>query len=352
MRNKLFPIAIFLVFSVLFLFILVTAKHEPKVIGWIPYWDQTNASQSFKQNVSKIDYISVFWYRIDENGKLGTYKGVAQDKSIIEFAHKNNVKVLALVANLSETGDGSWDFKRVDRVISTKEARRKHINELIELVEKNDFDGIDIDYESLRSSQKENFTEFIEELAGQLHVRNKLLGVAIHPKTSEDNPLENNGSGAQDLRRIGRYADQLYFMTYLEHGAFSEPGPIGSLSWMEQVIAYGLTQVPRQKAYLGIGLMGAEWSKEDGGAFIASDSEMAFLDVLSIAQKYNLTPIWDDKSKTPYLQFPTNGQNNIVWFENAESIKLRVNLARKLRVGGIAFWRLGEEDERIWEFFK
>ena len=178
------------------------------------------------------------------------------------------------------------------------------------------------------------------------------MGVAIHPKTSEDNPLEDNGSHAQDLRKIGRHADQLYFMTYLEHGAFSEPGPIGSLSWMEQVIGYGLTQVPRQKAYLGIGLMGAQWTRQNGGTFIASDSEMAFLEVLSTARKYNLTPIWDNKSKTPYLEFTANGADNIVWFENAESIKLRVNLAEKLRVGGVAFWRLGGEDERIWEFLK
>lgn len=352
MKNKIFPIAIFVGLLVLFLFLMATAKHEPKVIGWIPYWDQANAWQSFKKNVSKIDYVSVFWYRIDENGNLGSYKGAVEDKSIIEFAHKNGVLALALVANLNETGDGTWDFQRVDKVISTKQARSKHIKDLIDLVEKNNFDGIDIDYESLKTSQKEDFAQFIKELSKELHLRNKLLGVAIHPKTSEDNPLEDNGSQAQDLRKIARYADQLYFMTYLEHGAFSEPGPIGSLSWMEQVIGYGLTQVPRQKAYLGIGLMGAEWTKENGGAFTALDSEMAFLDVLSIARENNLTPIWDDKSKTPYLEFQTDGTENIIWFENAESIKLRINLAKKLKVGGVAFWRLGGEDERIWEFLK
>lgn len=346
------PIAIFMALFVFFLFLMLITKHEPRVIGWIPYWEQASAVESFKKNVSKMDYISVFWYRIDENGNLGSYKGAVEDRSIIDFAHKNGVLVLALVANLSETGDGSWDYQRVDNVISTKEARSKHIKDLVELVEKNGFDGIDIDYESLRNSQKEDFAQFIKELSEQLHLRNKILGVAIHPKTSEDNPLEDNGSQAQDLRKIARHADQLYFMTYLEHGAFGQPGPIGSLNWMDQVIRYGLTQVPYQKAYLGIGLMGAAWTKENGGTFVASDSEMAFLDVLSIAKTHNLTPIWDDKSKTPYLEFQTNGAENIIWFENAESIKPRLNLAEKYRVGGVAFWRLGGEDERIWKFLK
>src|SRR3990172_10684553 len=162
MKNKIIPTLLITILLVFLLF-MVSAKYEPKVIGWIPYWDQTNASQSFKKNVSKIDYVSVFWYRIDENGKLGTYKGVAEDKSIIDFAHKNNVNVLALVANLSETGDSSWDYQRVNKVISTKESRKKHIAELIKLVEKHGFDGIDIDYEALRNYQRDYFTQFIKE---------------------------------------------------------------------------------------------------------------------------------------------------------------------------------------------
>lgn len=351
MSKKIFFIVLILILSALIAFTEIAQK-PLKTIGWIPYWDQNAATQSFRENVDKIDYVSLFWYRIDKNGNLGAYEGVVEDKSIIEFAHSKNVKVLALIANLDESGDGTWDHKRVDNVIKTKEAREKHINELIDLVEKNNFDGIDIDYESLESYQRDDFSLFIEELSKELHKKDKILGVAIHPKTSENNPKEDNGSRAQDLRKIGKHADQLYFMTYLEHGAFSQPGPIGSLSWMEEVIEYGIYKVPRQKAYLGMGLMGAQWTKNPDETFKATESEMSFLDVLSKVNIYKLTPIWDEKSKTPYLTFNENGNENIIWFENAESIKLRVGLAKKYGVGGVALWRLGEEDERIWEYLK
>ena len=351
MNKKIFFIIFILTFTILIALIQATTK-PLKAIGWIPYWDQTVATQSFKQNVNELDYISLFWYRIDENGNLGIYKDAVEDKSIIEFAHSKNVKVLALVANLSESGDGTWDHASVDKVISTKDARKKQIKELVDLVEKNNFDGIDIDYEALKSYQKDDFSSFIEELSKELHKRDKILGVAIHPKTSEDNPNEDNGSHAQDLRKIGRHADQLYFMTYLEHGAFSEPGPIGSLSWMEQILKYGINKVPRQKTYLGIGLMGAQWSKNPDGTHTPSESEMSFLDVLSKANIYNLTPIWDEASKTPYLTFNESGKENVIWFENAESIRLRISLAKKHGVGGVALWRLGGEDERIWEYLK
>lgn len=350
MKQKINFLLILIMSTLIIYAIAGLTKQESKVIGWIPYWDQKLATQSFKQNANKIDYISLFWYRLDENGNLELYNNVVEDKSIIDFAKKKNVKVLALVANLSDDGSSIWDYKRVDKVIFTKESRKKHIDELIKLVEKNNFDGIDIDYEALKSSQRENFSLFIEDLSKELHKKNKILGVAIHPKTSDGNPHEANGSQAQDLKKIGRHADQLYFMTYLEHGAFSDPGPIGSLPWMRQVLEFGMSQVPKQKVYLGIGLMGAHWIKEND-EFKGQDNELPFLEIVKVANQHNITPIWDDVSKTPYLKFQTDSKDNIVWFENAESIKLRVDLAKDRGIGGVAFWRLGGEDERIWRLF-
>src|SRR3990167_9511888 len=75
---------------------------KPKVIGWIPYWDQQKAFKSFSQNVSLFDFISVFWFRIDTNGDLTKYKTAVIDRSIIDYAHKNGVKALAVVANLPD----------------------------------------------------------------------------------------------------------------------------------------------------------------------------------------------------------------------------------------------------------
>ncbi len=325
-------------------------KGKNEVMGWIPYWDQETAFQSFKKNVKEINYISVFWYRLDENGNVGLYSKAKENKSIIRYAKDNNVKVIALVANLSESNQNIWDYKRVDKAISDKEKRGNHIAQIVNLVEKNNFDGVDIDYESLKSQQKNDFSQFIKELSTELHKRNKILGVAVYPKTSKTNPYDANGAGAQDLKKIGKYADQLYFMTYLEHGSFSEPGPIGSLNSTNQAIKYGISQLPRSKIFIGIGLIGSRWVKENG-QYKGADDELTFSQIVSISQNQKAEPIWDEDSKTPYINFWSNGNENIIWFENAESIKLRVELAKNLGVGGVSFWRLGNEDERIWRLF-
>lgn len=318
------------------------------VIGWIPYWDQENAVNSFKKHVGAFNYISVFWYKLNKDGKITTYDGVNEDTSIITYAHDNNVKVLALLANLQEdSGTENWDTNVVDSVISSFWTRKQHINDILRLTEQKNFDGIVIDYEALPSSERIKFSRFIEQLAYELHKRNKILGVAIHPKTSEDNPEEDNGSHAQDLMRISNAADQLYFMTYLENGTFSQPGPLGSPVWIENVMLYALTdgQVDPQKAFVGIGLTGAEWKKEKDGSYSGKRDDITYEDVYNLVEQKGIEPKWDDTSQTPYIEY----DDRVLWFENAYSFSERLLLAKNLGVRGIALWRLGKEDDQIWD---
>jgi len=78
---------------------------ELKIFGSIPYWDQDKAVQVFKAHPGKFDIISLFWYRLDEQGNIVKYTDAREDLSIIDFARRNNVKVLALIANLPEEGE-------------------------------------------------------------------------------------------------------------------------------------------------------------------------------------------------------------------------------------------------------
>jgi spore germination protein len=316
-----------------------------KVLGWIPFWDQEKASASFLANADKFNFISVFWYELDKNGRIQPYDASKIDKTLIAKAHAKNVKVLALIANLSE-GD-NWDSQRVNKVISSEKARSQHIQKLVALTEENNFDGIDIDYEALRSYQKDDFSLFIDELAYALHKKGKVLGVAIHPKTAEDKPEEDNGSHAQDLARISDAADQLYFMTYLENGISSQPGPLATPDWIVSIINYALGpgKVDPRKAYLGIGLTGAEWKKNMHDGYKGSRDDITFDEIYAHVQKAGLHVKWQDES--PYVEDKTG----VIWFENSISTAERLKLAQALGVRGVAFWRLGGEDGAMWQWF-
>lgn len=315
-----------------------------KNLGWIPYWNQSKAFSTLKKNVGIFDYVGVFWYLMRRDGSLTKYPFAFEDPAIINFAKSNDIKILAVVANLpSEDEGGDWDPSRVTEIISNSESRKQHIADLIALAQKKNFDGINIDYEALPADQKANFTAFIKELSAALHKKGKILGVSLHPKISEGDPEYSNGSEAQDWVQLSKYADQLYIMSYDEHWETSPPGPIASAPWFTSVMIYAKQLIPAKKLFAGVPLDGYNW----GGSGKARG--VTYSNVKNLISKYKPKVIFDQISKTPHFSYREGGVSHEVWYENVDSFKAKLNVLNNLGLSNLSFWPLGGEDTRIWK---
>jgi len=317
---------------------------SPSVFVSIPYWDQKAAYESFRENINTIDYISLFWYNLSPEGSIEKYTYATEDTAIIDFAHEHGVKVFALIANLPEEDGSDWDFGRVNVVIEESVARKKHINDIIALVDKHDFDGINIDYEVLRNKQRDNFTLFIEELGSALRARGKLLMVAVESRDSES----DNAYG-KDWYALSRSADMLAIMSYNEHWNESEPGPISSIDWFYKVYAFAEEKgVPKEKIYAGIPTYAYDWKESQKG----SARELEYEDVLKIMYAHGASPIFDGADGSPFITYEDRGESHIVWYENAESFEKKFQAVKNLGLGGIAIWRIGREDTDMWKILE
>lgn len=312
-------------------------KKEPLIVkGSIPYWDQDNAFESFQKNVQAFDYINLFWYFLTNDGMIQKYAYANEDKNIIDFAHANNVKVMAVITNLPETEGATWDSKRVERVINNRVKREKHISDILTKLELLNFDGVNIDYEEVDPSQKDNFSLFIKELADALHKKRKRIAVSLHPDINT----------FQDWQALAEYSDQLSIMAYNEHWDESNAGPIASYNWVKKIIEY--TQklnLRSEKLFLGIPLYGYDWNKDDN----SKAKGLTFSDVTLLIKDFDAKEKWDNNSRSPYFFYQDeNGDRHEVWFENAKSFKEKIQLAKQAGFKGITFWRLGGEDPEIW----
>lgn len=318
-------------------------SNSREVLGWIPFWDQQRAYQSFSNNADVFTHISLFWYLVRSDGSVKKYIYANEDKTIINFAHSKGVKVLALVANLPDEDEGGdWDASRVEKVIGSASARKKHVADLVSLVNKYGFDGINIDYEALEEFQKESFTLFIKDLSEQMHSRGKVVAVALHPKKREGDPNYSNGSQAQDWGKLGKYADQLHIMNYEEHWETSPPGPTASVPWVESILSYAKKLIPNGKIFAGVPLYGYDWdgsSKAEG---------VTFTQVQSLVKKYNPKIVWDSRAKTNYFSYRDDSTSHTVWYEDNRSVSAKLNLFNNMGLNNTAFWRLGGEDPRVW----
>jgi spore germination protein len=313
------------------------------VLGSIPYWDQARAFNMFQKHVDDTDALSLFWYRLDENGNIGKYQYASEDMSIVRFAQEKGVKVLALIANLPD--DGNWDSSRVQKVIGTEEARRAHIASIMELVASKGYDGINIDYEFLEDSQTEDYTAFVNELADVLHSQGKILVVAIH---AQQQGTETRG---QDIPLLTG-ADYLGYMTYDQHYETSDPGANAEIGWMRSVLEYAQSQgVPMKKILLGIPLDGYDWANDHGEWHEANGVD--YQSALTLAKAKNVPLQYDAQVEAPYFMYTDgSGVEHQVWFDDARSFKPKYKLAKEFGVGGLLPWKFGAEDERIYDILE
>ena len=245
------------------------------------------------------------------------------------------------------------------------------VKTITDLVMKNNFDGIDLDYEGFAfvdgntswSKTAPRWVAFIKELSSSLHANKKLLSVST--PYLYDPKEKQKGYYVYAWADIASSIDRLRIMTY--DYSVAKPGPMGPLSWTEKTILYALSVMSASKIYVGLPGYGRDWitsvngkcptSAPPGliGGAKASTFKMNY--AAAKAEIDKAVPTFDEKFSEvtynytqSYNGLSTTGAstactvNRTVWYQNARSYADRMALVAKYRLGGAAIWTLGMEE--------
>jgi chitinase len=107
---------------------------------------------------------------------------LANMRTMVQNAHKHGTKMMLAVGGWYHIEGGeSYDYFK--EAISNATARTKLINELIGMAERENLDGIDIDFEHPRSQEDaQNLATFTKILSEKLHSNGKELSIAVNSK--------------------------------------------------------------------------------------------------------------------------------------------------------------------------
>lgn len=283
-----------------------------------------------------LDSMAAFLHPVDANGRLS---GKAS-KRAVEAARSAGVRTLALVHNLTASG---FDAKRAHALLQNTNSRAKAIADILDILEEGGYDGVNIDLENVYASDRSKLTAFMTEVAEKLKPRGYLVTISVPAKTADHAGAE--WVGAFDYYALGRVCDRVMLMTYDEHSQTSGPGPIASYNWVEKVVRYAITQMPRAKILLGIPAYGYDWNLQTGRV-----AAVPYRQVMNRAKSLSIDPSWDAAARSPHFKYvDTSGARHEVWFESSESIKPKLDLVTKYGLGGVAIWRLGYEDDAYWQ---
>jgi len=300
------------------------------VTVYMPWWDQDRAFETIKQNKGKVKYIKAFWYEAKKDGSIKKYTGAENDE-IEEFAKQNSIGFIPVINN-------DFSAETAKELVSNSEVSAKHLDNLVDMVQENEFDGLEIDYEGLDAEDGANFSVFITNLSSRLHQNNKVLHIAVHAKTSDEGTWD--GPKAQDWNVIGEAVDQVNVMAYDYSWATSEAGNIAPLGWIEEVLDYAITKLPKEKISLGINFYGYDWVKEAG-------QDVLYEDILELISEHKPTISTTDEFEKTFL-YTKDDENHTVYFADSETVTKRLELVSKHDLGGISIWRVGGEDPAIW----
>ncbi|MDF2544476.1 MAG: Chitinase family protein [Herbinix sp.] len=305
------------------------------VMGFATYYYSGDSSSynSIVANTSMLDTIATHTFITDGSGNIS---GLVPSNQIT-YANNNGIQTLAMFSN-------NFDGAIAHTLLTNPTNRQALIYNIVSAIKQYGYQGVNIDMEGVYYYDRSYLTTFMNELYQTLHPQGYYVTVAVPAKTS-DSPTAS-WSGAYDYPALAAYADQVVLMTYDEHYPGGSPGAIASIGWVENVIRYASSIIPKEKLLVGTAAYGYDWSINGTKAYGISA-------IYNLANTYGALIQWDSIAKSPYFTYvDASGILHTVWFENAQSLSYKLDLINSYHLGGIAIWRLGLENADYWNTIK
>lgn len=293
-----------------------------------------------------VNTVSPTWFSLSDND--GNITSLASS-TYVQHAHQLGVEVWALIDNFS-------DEVSTYEVLSYTSKRERLINQLIAAAIEYDLDGINIDFEELKSEEADHFIQFIRELS----IKCRKNGVVL----SIDNYVPTEFSALYDRKEQGIVADYVIIMGYDEHYSGSEePGSVASIGFVRSGIENTILEVPKEKVINAIPFYTRLWieTPKTEEEIAAENESTEFIPYKLSSEIYSmkatdnlisangLTPEWDEETGQNYAKYEADGVGYEIWFEDEASIEEKMKLIDEYEIAGVACWKLGLEKKSIWD---
>jgi peptidoglycan-N-acetylglucosamine deacetylase len=293
-------------------------------------WD-AQSFLSLQQYIDKMNMVIPEWIFLDPTADT-VFTDI--DPRAWGVMKRSGVKILPILSNnFKEVFRGD----AVRRVIADPVKKQRLINDVIKILEQNNFIGVNVDFEEVEEKNNEDLVNFQRDLYTQLHAHHLLVTQDVIP-FNED----------YDFKGLAKYNDYIFLMAYDQFSDNTGPGPISHQKWIEGAVDDAVKNIPEQKLILCLAAYGYDWrlGKEmssrtvsyQQALFTAKDNE-AVIDFDN--DSYNLHYDYDDEDNVRHQ----------VQFCDAATIFNALRFATEYGIAGTSIWRLGDEDPRVWDFY-
>ncbi len=325
-----------------------------EVFGFLPYWmltDSALASMNY-QLVSTIAYFSV-----NANMEGNLVKGPTGSPTtgwagwtssrmtdVINRAHANGARVVLTVSMMA------WDSASANRqaqLLGSSTARSRLVNQIVSAVRNRGADGVNLDFEPLATSLRDEYVSFVRQLKRALvnHGVGDYLTVCVMAGAA----TWATGYDVAGLTAAGA-ADRLFVMGYDFH--WSGSSRAGGVAPMQSpytldvagAMADFLTETSASKLIWGVPYYGRTWPTSSSAlnATTLGGGSKSYTYTGHRAQAAQFGRRWDDVGKVPWYRYWDNAADHWVqgYYDDVASLGAKYDLINARGLAGTGMWTL------------
>ena len=295
--------------------------------GFYVNWDPQSLTD-LKDHIKQLDMVVTESFFI-KNGADTLIDQV--DEDALKVIRKNKKTAIAMVSNFSVD---HFDGDAIHKLLQDKNLQDRFITNLIKTLKSYGFNGVNIDFEEIKENSDQPLAAFQKNLYERLHAQNLIVSQDISPENDDYN-----------LPVLEKYNDYVFVMAYDQHTENSNAGDVSHQQWVEEQLDKICDKISADKVILALACYGYDWPDSDVGKTIT------YQQAIANASRYGSKVIYNPLSANlNYSYTDESAVNHQVYFTDAAT---NFNLIRKADdwgVAGVALWRMGAEDPRVWTF--
>lgn len=356
------------------------SKREPPnkiVYGYLPYWSIKDSQYIEYDKLTDIAYFGLY---IDENGNFVKFENGETDPGynnwinnedldkVIKKAQDRGVKFsLTVISHVDETSD---------KFLDCRECWDNLANNIITELHRKNIKDVNLNFEYVEYVPHEKaveYSQFVDFLNQRLD--REFGDSQLVVSTFADSIVKER---ITDVEALGHVADYLFIMGYDFHRPTSDTaGPVSPMQGKGVKSDYDivtmindyLSYVPPNKLILGVPYYGYNWvvdsdqeyaKRLEGSDALGYSQSQTYQSIMETILTVKPALKWDDLAKTPYFTYisPETGALRTVYYENAESLSFKYQLAKDKGLAGVGIWALGYDGgyDELWNllarFFK
>lgn len=348
-------------------FVSKPAATSPKeVMGFLPYWNLNDVT--FQPELTQLAYFSL---TLEADGSIRTREGSALEPGYRTFNSSEFQNVLDSWQSQRATSPNlilvitQFENETMESFLANPEAQEAFIDTLDSLMVAYPITGLNIDFEptgQISETTRNNFTAFIKRLSE--HTKAEYTGFELSVDVYAS---AISKPGLWDIPQLAPDLTYIVIMAYDFHRRSSPAaGPVaplfGGKDFWEHDISLYLTkyieQVDRQKLLLGIPFYGYEWQTTSTDAqaqtYPNTGHTASYQYVSELLTDPTITALqqwWNEAALSPYITYQEDGEFYTIYYDDARSLKYKLDLVNQLDMGGIAIWALGYEGatRELWD---